>query len=69
MGSFGTGSASHLAGEQFKMMAGVNLLHVPYRGGAPISRAEGEVRSVQQPDRYSTVFLSLKHPLRWLAFQ
>src|SRR5262245_56637706 len=36
MGSFGIGSASHLAGEQFKMMAGVNLLHVPYRGGAPM---------------------------------
>jgi tripartite-type tricarboxylate transporter receptor subunit TctC len=32
MGSWGTGSASHLAGELFKMMAGVNLLHVPYRG-------------------------------------
>jgi tripartite-type tricarboxylate transporter receptor subunit TctC len=36
MGSFGTGSASHLACELFKMMAGVNLLHVPYRGGAPM---------------------------------
>jgi tripartite-type tricarboxylate transporter receptor subunit TctC len=36
MGSFGTGSASHLAGELFKMMAGVNLVHVPYRGGAPM---------------------------------
>jgi tripartite-type tricarboxylate transporter receptor subunit TctC len=36
MGSFGTGSASHLAGELFKMMADVNLLHVPYRGGAPM---------------------------------
>jgi len=35
MGSFGTGSASHLAGELFKMMAGVNLLHVPYRGKRP----------------------------------
>ena len=32
--SFGTGSASHLAGELFKMMAGVNMVHVPYRGGA-----------------------------------
>src|SRR5262245_10158893 len=32
MGSFGIGSASHLACELFKMMAGVNLLHVPYRG-------------------------------------
>jgi len=36
MGSFGTGSASHLAGELFKMMARINLLHVPYRGGAPM---------------------------------
>jgi tripartite-type tricarboxylate transporter receptor subunit TctC len=36
MGSFGTGSTSHLAGELFKMMAGVNMVHVPYRGGAPM---------------------------------
>jgi tripartite-type tricarboxylate transporter receptor subunit TctC len=36
MASFGTGSASHVAGELFKMMAGVNLVHVPYRGGAPM---------------------------------
>jgi tripartite-type tricarboxylate transporter receptor subunit TctC len=36
MGSFGTGSASHIAGELFKMMAGVDLVHVPYRGGAPL---------------------------------
>jgi tripartite-type tricarboxylate transporter receptor subunit TctC len=34
MASFGTGSASHLAGELFKMMAGINLVHVPYRGSA-----------------------------------
>ena len=34
MASFGTGSASHLAGELFKNMAGVDLVHVPYRGGA-----------------------------------
>ncbi len=34
MASFGTGSASHVAGELFKMMAGVDLTHVPYRGGA-----------------------------------
>ena len=32
--SFGTGSASHLAGELFKMMAGIDMVHVPYRGGA-----------------------------------
>jgi tripartite-type tricarboxylate transporter receptor subunit TctC len=36
MASFGTGSASHLAGELFKIMAGVDMVHVPYRGGAPM---------------------------------
>ena len=36
MASYGTGSASHLAGELFNMMAGINLVHVPYRGGAPM---------------------------------
>jgi tripartite-type tricarboxylate transporter receptor subunit TctC len=35
MGSAGIGSSQHLAGELFKMMTGVNLVHVPYRGGAP----------------------------------
>ena len=36
IGSFGTGSTSHVSGELFKMMAGVNMIHVPYRGGAPM---------------------------------
>jgi tripartite-type tricarboxylate transporter receptor subunit TctC len=35
MASAGNGAASHVAGELFKMMAGVNMVHVPYRGGAP----------------------------------
>jgi tripartite-type tricarboxylate transporter receptor subunit TctC len=35
MASAGTGSTPHVAGELFKMMAGVDLVHVPYRGGAP----------------------------------
>jgi tripartite-type tricarboxylate transporter receptor subunit TctC len=35
MGSAGPGTTSHLAGELFKAMAGVDLLHVPYRGSAP----------------------------------
>jgi tripartite-type tricarboxylate transporter receptor subunit TctC len=35
MGSAGVGATSHLAGELFKMMAGVDLVHVPYRGNAP----------------------------------
>ena len=34
MASYGTGTLSHLAGELFKSMANVNLVHVPYRGNA-----------------------------------
>jgi tripartite-type tricarboxylate transporter receptor subunit TctC len=33
MASAGNGTSPHLAGELFKMMAGVDLVHVPYRGG------------------------------------
>ena len=33
--SAGNGTSQHLAGELFKRLAGVDLLHVPYRGGAP----------------------------------
>jgi tripartite-type tricarboxylate transporter receptor subunit TctC len=35
MASAGNGSAPHMAGELFKTMAGVNLVHVPYRGQGP----------------------------------
>ena len=35
MASPGNGSTNHVAGELFKMMAGVDMVHVPYRGGAP----------------------------------
>jgi tripartite-type tricarboxylate transporter receptor subunit TctC len=35
MGSGGNGTPSHVSGELFKMMAGVNLVHVPYRGLSP----------------------------------
>jgi tripartite-type tricarboxylate transporter receptor subunit TctC len=35
MASAGTGSIGHLAGELFKMMAGINMQHVPYRGAGP----------------------------------
>ena len=35
MASAGIGSGNHIAGELFKMMAGVNLVHVPYRGAGP----------------------------------
>jgi tripartite-type tricarboxylate transporter receptor subunit TctC len=33
--SSGTGSSLHVIGELFKMMAGIDMVHVPYRGGAP----------------------------------
>src|SRR3954463_13835722 len=35
MASAGTGSAPHMAGELFKMTAGVDMVHVPYRGQGP----------------------------------
>src|SRR5262245_48157029 len=35
MASPGSGTVTHVAGELFKVMTGVNLVHVPYRGGAP----------------------------------
>src|SRR5262245_45079181 len=34
-GSGAIGGVTHLSGELFKMMAGVNMVHVPYRGSAP----------------------------------
>jgi tripartite-type tricarboxylate transporter receptor subunit TctC len=33
--SVGSGSSMHLAGEMFKLMAGINMVHVPYKGAAP----------------------------------
>jgi len=35
MASAGNGTAPHVAGELFKMMAGIDMIHVPYRGGGP----------------------------------
>ena len=35
MASAGTGSAPHMAGELFNVMAGINMVHVPYRGQGP----------------------------------
>ena len=35
MASAGIGTPAHVAGELFKMMAGVDMVHVPYRGGGP----------------------------------
>jgi len=35
MASAGTGTSPHMAGELFKLMAGVDMVHVPYRGSSP----------------------------------
>jgi tripartite-type tricarboxylate transporter receptor subunit TctC len=35
MGSAGVGSVPHMAGELFKLMTGIDMVHVPYRGSAP----------------------------------
>jgi tripartite-type tricarboxylate transporter receptor subunit TctC len=35
MASAGSGSPNHVAGELFKMMTGINMVHVPYRGAPP----------------------------------
>jgi tripartite-type tricarboxylate transporter receptor subunit TctC len=38
-GSPGTGSAAHLTAEKFRLMAGLNMGHVPYKGGAEVTTA------------------------------
>jgi tripartite-type tricarboxylate transporter receptor subunit TctC len=45
-GSAGIGGTTHLSAEMFKSMAGINLVHVPFRGGAPATTAAmtGEVQ-------------------------
>ena len=45
--SSGSGSSAHLAGELFKSLAGVDLLHIPYKGGGPavISLVGGEAEA------------------------
>ena len=51
MGSAGNGSPQHMAGELFKIMAGVNMVHVPYRGSAPMltDLLRGELQVVFDP--------------------
>jgi tripartite-type tricarboxylate transporter receptor subunit TctC len=46
MASAGRGTGTHVAGELFKMMTGIDLVHVPYRGGGPAltDMAAGQVQ-------------------------
>ena len=50
-GSTGIGAPPHLLGEMFKSMTGTDLLHVPYKGDAPLSQAllAGEVQVAFMP--------------------
>ena len=49
MASGGTGAPSHVSGELFKMMAGVNLVHVPYRGFKSVQLNPAKSSYVAQP--------------------
>jgi tripartite-type tricarboxylate transporter receptor subunit TctC len=57
-GSGGIGTGTHLSGELFKIMAGVNMVHVPYRGEAP---ALTDLLGGQLQVVFATVTASIEH--------
>ena len=58
MASPGNGSPQHLAGELFKMMAGIDMVHIPYRGGGP---AMADVLSGQVQVSFGSVASSMQY--------
>jgi tripartite-type tricarboxylate transporter receptor subunit TctC len=58
MASGGVGSTPHLAGELFKMLTGITMLHVPYRGDAP---AVTDLLAGQDQVMFDLILLSLNH--------
>jgi tripartite-type tricarboxylate transporter receptor subunit TctC len=54
-GSTGVATTSHIYGELFKKEAGVDILHVPYKGAAPITAAEFTVVLRQDADTWKRV--------------
>jgi tripartite-type tricarboxylate transporter receptor subunit TctC len=58
LASGGVGSAQHVYGELFKMMTGVDMLHVPYRGGGP---ALNDLLAGQVPVMFDTLATSIEH--------
>ena len=58
MASGGNGTAGHLSGELFKMMAGINMVHVPYRGEAP---ALTDMLGGQVQAMFGTMPASIEH--------
>lgn len=57
-GSAGQGSSQHMSGELFKLLAGADLAHVPYKGSAP---AIQDVIGHQIPSSFETVTVALPH--------
>ena len=59
MASAGTGTGSHIAGELFKMMAGVDMVHAPYRsGGAAVTDLlAGQVQVLFNPPPASIAYI------------
>jgi tripartite-type tricarboxylate transporter receptor subunit TctC len=58
MASGGIGASDHMSGELFKMMTGVNMVHVPYRGAAP---ALTDLMSAQVQVMFATVPASIQY--------
>ncbi len=58
MASPGNGSPQHLAGELFKMMAGIDMVHIPYRGGGP---AMNDLLSGQVQVSFGSVASSMQY--------
>jgi tripartite-type tricarboxylate transporter receptor subunit TctC len=56
--SAGIGTPSHLAGQLFNVMTGVNLQHVPYRGDGP---AMADLIAGQVPVAFATTIASIEH--------
>src|ERR1700682_4174359 len=57
MASTGTGSPTHVFGELFMKMAGVDLLHVPYRGNVMPDLLGGQVQIFFSPIAHSIEFI------------
>jgi tripartite-type tricarboxylate transporter receptor subunit TctC len=58
MASSGTGAVPHVTGELFKMMAGIDMVHVPYRGGGP---ALTDLLAGQVQVMFDTLSTSIEH--------
>ena len=58
MASSGIGTSQHVCGELFKMMAGVDMVHVPYRGAAP---AITDLLAGQVQVAFDTMTTSIEH--------